>query len=211
MVSSKEVSNKAASSRVVSSKANNSKAVSNKAARTPTVLEPTPGNENVEQAGQHMQKAADELDKNKPQDASPDQQKAVDQLEQARRELEQALDQLRLEQQEEILRGLESRFRTMLAQQLLINEGTLTLDKNHTDAWAHADELKLAGLAQHQVSVSDQAGQALHILKEEGTTVVFPRIVEQMRGHDSGGLAARRRKRGHAQRIQADIVATLKR
>lgn len=173
---------------------------------------PTPGNQNVERAGQHMERAAEELEKDKPEDASPEQQNAVEQLEQAQRELEQALDQLRREQQEEILRGLESRFRAMLAQQTIINEGTLGLDQKGHQAWDRADELRLAGLAQDQDSVAQQAGQALNILMEEGTTLVFPRIVEQMR-EDMGLVAAhlRDKKTGaRTQRIQADIVTTLK-
>lgn len=173
---------------------------------------PAPGNHNVEQAEQHMRKAVEELEKNKPRQASPEQQRAIEQLEQAQRELEQALDQLRREQQEEILRGLESRFRAMLARQTLINEGTLGLDKKGRQAWDRTDELKLAGLAQDQAGVADQAGQALNILKEEGTTVVFPRIVEQMREDMSqvASLLHDRQTGARTQRIQSDIVTTLK-
>ncbi|GMV96371.1 MAG: hypothetical protein AMXMBFR83_07370 [Phycisphaerae bacterium] len=174
--------------------------------------EPVPGNQNVERAGDNMQRAADELDRNRPEGATPEQQQAIEQLEQAQRELDQALDQLRREQQEEILRGLESRFRAMLAAQLIINERTLDLDKKGSDAWDHADELKLAALSQDQAGVADQAGQALHILKEEGTTVVFPRIVEQLREDMSGVSALLRDKKtgSRTQRTQADIVTTLK-
>lgn len=180
--------------------------------KTDRPQEPTPGNQNVEQAGEHMDKAADELDKDQPAEASSEQQKALEQLEQAQRELEQALDQLRREQQEEVLRGLEARFRTMLAAQLLINEGTLALDQKGRNAWAHAEELKLAGLAQDQTGVAEQAGQALHILREEGTTVVFPRIVEQMREDMSevAALLAAKKTAARTQRVQADIVVTLK-
>lgn len=174
--------------------------------------EPAPGNQNVEKAGEHMQKSADDLEQNKPQDASPNQQKALDELEQARKQLQEALDQLRREQQEEILRGLESRFRAMLAQQVLINEGTLALDQKGKDAWAHADDLKLAALSQDQGGVADQAGQALNILKEEGTTVVFPRIVEQMREDmmQVASLLHDRKTGARTQRIENEIVTTLK-
>lgn len=173
--------------------------------------EPIPGNQNVERAGEQMDRAADELDRDRPGDAAPEQQQAIDQLEQAQRELDQALDQLRREQQEEILRGLESRFRAMLAAQIIINDGTLNLDKKGAAAWDHADELKLAALAQDQAGVSEQAGQSLHILREEGTTVVFPRIVEQLaEDMTQVSVMLRDKKTGaRTQRTQADIVTTL--
>jgi hypothetical protein len=100
----------------------------------------------------------------------------------------------------------------MLAQQVIINEGTIGLDKKGRDAWAHAVGLSLAGLSQDQASVADQAGQALHILKEEGTTVVFPRIVEQMREDMTqvSSLLHEKKTAARTQRMQADIVTTLK-
>ena len=172
---------------------------------------PAPGSHSVEQAGENMDDAADDLDKNEPAEASRDQQKAIDQLEQAREELEQALDQLRREQQEQLLRGLESRFRAMLAKQLAINQDTVNLETKGRKAWVHADTLRLAGAAQDESALADQAGQALLILEEEGTTIVFPVIVEQLR-EDMQEVARRLRekKTGTAtQRIEADVVTAL--
>jgi hypothetical protein len=159
-----------------------------------------------------MEKAAEELDQQEADEAAGQQQRAVEELEQAQRELEQALDQLRREQQEEILRGLESRFRAMLARQLIINEGTITLDKIGAAAWVRADELKLAALSQDEQTVAEQAGQCLHILKEEGTTVVFPRIVEQLREDmlEVSALLSDKRTGSRTQRIEDEVVTTLK-
>ena len=172
---------------------------------------PAPGTDNVERASEHMKNAEKNLQKKSPPDASQDQQKAIDELERAQEELEQALEQLRKEQQEEILRGLESRFRAMLAAQLTINKGTETLDTKGADAWRHADDLALAGLAQNETELARQAGEALHILTEDGTTIVFPRIVAQMQ--EDMQLVADRlksRKTGPTtQQIEAEIVTTL--
>jgi hypothetical protein len=158
-----------------------------------------------------MGDAAEDLDKPEPQEASKDQQKAIDELEQAQQQLEQVLEQLRRQQQEEILRGLESRFRAMLAKQLIINSGTRALDDKGREAWTHADELALAGHAQDEDGLARDAGEALHILKEEGTTIVFPQVVEQLR-EDMGDVAGRLRGRDTAaftQRIEQEIVTTL--
>ncbi len=141
---------------------------------------PAPGAQNVQDAGKHMEEAADDLDKENPAEASKDQQQAIEQLEQAQRDLEQALEQQRREQQEEILRGLESRFRGMLSKQLAVNKSTDALVAKGAAAWVHADELSIASLSQDETKLSEEASQALLILKEEGTTIVFPRMVTQM-------------------------------
>jgi hypothetical protein len=172
---------------------------------------PAPGTDNVARAGEHMKNAEKDLQRKSPPNASQDQQRAIDELERAQEELEQVLEQLRKEQQEEILRGLESRFRAMLAAQLTINKGTETLDAKDADAWRHADDLALAALAQDEKELARQAGEALHILKEDGTTIVFPRIVAQMQ-QDMRLVADRlnTRKTGQTtQQLEAEIVTTL--
>jgi hypothetical protein len=155
-----------------------------------------------------MDKAAGELDQERPAQAAPQQQQAMEELEQAQKELEQVLEQLRREQQEEILRGLESRFRAMLARQLNINKGTTDLENKGRSNWVHADELTLAGLAHDEGTLADDAGEALHILKEDATTIVFPRIVEQLQG-DMREVADRLRAKEtgeDTQRTQAEAV-----
>ncbi len=172
----------------------------------------TPGRQNVQQAGKHMEDAAEDLDKENVPKAATDEQKAVNELEKAQKELEEALDQLRKEQQEEILRGLESRFRAMLSRQLIINKGTGDLQDKGPTKWVHGDELALAGLAKDETKLADDAGQALHILKEEGTTIVFPQIVGQLQ-QDMIEVSRRlgEKKTGDStQRVQTDIVNTLK-
>jgi hypothetical protein len=172
---------------------------------------PTPGQKNVEQAEQEMGGAAESLEQEKPQDAAPKQDKAIAELEQAQQELEQALEQLRKEQREETLRDLEARFREMLSKQLPINESTLALDQLGRQRFARAEELQLADLSASQRALAEQAATCLHILDEEGTTVAFPRVVEQLSedmtasadrlaGLDTGAIT---------RTIQQEIVDTL--
>jgi len=172
---------------------------------------PAPGTDNVKQAGRHMDAAAGDLEGNKPAEAAKDEQQAIDELEKALDELQQALDQLRQEQREEILRGLEARFRAMLARQVTINTGTEVLEDKGRDAWTHADQLNLAELAGEEQGLAKEAAEALHILEEEGTTIVFPQIVEQLQ-EDMQAVAGRLGdgKTGpETLRMEADIVTTL--
>jgi hypothetical protein len=178
----------------------------------PNDTQPAPGAENVQQAEQHMNDAADKLDARQTEQARADQQKALDQLEQARRQLQETLDQLRREQQEEILRSLESRFRAMLARQEAANTQTANLDARGPSKWTHADELTLAGLAQEENSLADEAAEALHILEEEGTTIVFPQVVKELRDDllQVAGLLKARQTGPETARLQTDIVDLLK-
>src|SRR5439155_15461146 len=173
--------------------------------------QPAPGAQNVEKAGEHMQNAEKQLEKENPQGASPHQQKSIEELQKAQKELEDALEQLRREQQEEILRGLEARFRAMLSQQLIINKGTEELDKKGMPAWTHADELSLAGISKDEGRLVEDAGAALHILKEDGTSIVFPRIVEQMQSdiREVARMLAQKMTGDQPQALQTAIVSTL--
>ncbi len=170
-----------------------------------------PGTQNVQQAQQHMDQAADQLGQQQAGEAQQQQQKAIEQLEQALRELQETLEQLRREQQEEILRGLESRFRAMLTRQTAVNEGTVALESKGPAAWVHADELQLAGFAQEQTALGREAADALYILREEGTAIVFPQIVEQLRDdmQTSADLLRERDTGQVTQAVQAEIAATL--
>jgi len=173
---------------------------------------PAPGSKNAQQAARQMKKAAENLDKQNPDNAARNQQQAIDQLEQAQRELQDWLDQLRQEQQEETLRGLESRFRAMLAQQQIINTDTQTLDQKGRQNWTRADQLSLAGLAQNENNLAEQADQALRILVEDGTTIVFPQIVEQL-AEDMRQAAEQlqdQQSGSDTQQLQTAIATTLK-
>jgi hypothetical protein len=172
---------------------------------------PAPGAQQVEQSGQHMQQAAEKLDEGDPRQAEMDENQAIQQLQRALDELERTLDQLRREQQEEMLRGLESRLRALLAGQVLINESTLQLDDKGRESWTRSDELAVAGLAQDEKGLIEQARSTLHVLEEEGTTIVFPQVIEQLT-EDMGQVAdllGQRDTGEQTQRIETAITETL--
>lgn len=174
--------------------------------------EQTPGSERVEEAVPFQEEAEQQLDAQDPNKAAEAQAKALEKLEEAQRELENKLEQLRKEQQEELLAALESRFKAMLARQLEVNKGTDRLDELGAENWRRADQLELAELSQKQAWVGEEAEKALYILKEEGTTVVFPQVVEHVRDDaaEAGRLLAAANTSQGTRNIQASIAETLR-
>lgn len=148
--------------------------------------EPQPGRQNVAQAQKTMQQAARSLDKKDTGKAGKQQDEAIKELEQARQDVEERLRQLREEMQQEILAALEARFRQMLLRQQPVTEMTAKLDAARADGvldsdgnrvLSRAQEVQLKQLAEEERALAAMAREALEIITEDGTTVVFPRIV----------------------------------
>lgn len=173
--------------------------------------EPTPGQKQIEKAQGHMEDATDDLDDEKPRDATGDQDKALAELDAAADELEEALRQLRQEEQEDVLRDLEARFRVMLETQLEINTGTKEVDTVGPDNFKRAEKLRTAELADDQGKLAKDVDICLHVLEEEGTTVVFPAVLEQL-AEDMRDVESRLKELYVGvltQAIQEEIVSTL--
>lgn len=170
-----------------------------------------PGQQSLDQAQSEMKDASQSLGQSNPGQATPSQDRAIDELEQAKKELEEALNQLRQEQREETLRDLEARFREMLSKQRAINDATVRLDRIGSDDFQRAERLELADLSTRQRALSEDAATCLHILDEDGTTIAFPRVMEQL-SDDMGTVANRLADylvRTLTQAIEREIVETL--
>ena len=152
--------------------------------------QPTPGSENLDRAGDHMDDATQSLKEDNPEQATEQQESAVEKLRQTQQELEDELNQLRKEDRGEMLRDLEARFRFMLAKQRGINADTDILAELGRQDFARADRLRVAELAERQRSLGEKASGCVHILDEEGTTIVFPRVVGQL-STDMNAVATR--------------------
>ncbi len=172
---------------------------------------PDPGNEHVARGAQHMTQAAQELRQQKTEQGSESQEQAEDELEQAIEDLEQAIEQLKQEQRDQTQRQLQALLQAMLDRQLLINRDTQALDEKGRTQWTHADELTLTGLSNDEMTLADQTSQVLRLLKADGTTVVFPQVMGQVRD-DMERVAARLQKKDtgtDTQHIEAAIAETL--
>ncbi|MGC6486819.1 MAG: hypothetical protein ACON4Z_04180 [Planctomycetota bacterium] len=161
--------------------------------------EPTPGKNKVQQAVPKQRAAAGQLKEFKP--AKQKQQDAKDDLEAAKEALEEALAQLRQQLQDEVLRALEERFTAMLARQRELTLMTVTVDASRKNILTSDGSLptalvsKIDALAEGEGELELETVDALKLLDEDGTTAVFPPMVEQLRDElrDVGaGLRARR-------------------
>ena len=178
----------------------------------------TPGQQGVEGAKKAMQRAKRNLRGRSARRANKDQKEALERLEKAREELEEALRQLREEEQLMLLEALERRLVRMLQKQTKIHKETLSLNIRMREAEkagrkpprAVVDKGHQLGDGQAELSVA--AEKMLDILREEGTTVVIPDVMEDMK-KDLDTLAKRLRKLDageFTQQIQSDVMETLR-
>lgn len=175
---------------------------------------PTPGQNSVEQAKKAMQQASRSLRSRSARSGNSAQKEAVERLEKAKEELEEALRQLREEMQLMLLDAIERRLTEMLQKQEQLFRETIALNLRLRDAGkvARADEEKAGELAGGEASLAGEAEKVIGIIREEGTTVVIPDVLEDLRG-DLDGLAARLGKVDageYTQRIQQDVIDTLR-
>lgn len=141
----------------------------------------TPGREEIEKAKKEMEQAIEKLKKLNADAASGHQDEAVRKLQEAKEKLEEILRQLREEERELMLAALEARFQKMLALQIAVYNGTVSLDKTPKADWSARHFGTARSLANDEHAISIEASKALALLMEEGSSVAFPEGVEQIR------------------------------
>ena len=172
----------------------------------------TPGRNEVEKAKREMDRAIEELKKNRNPKASDKQDQALAELQKAKEKLEEILRQLREEERAMVLAALEARFRDMLLKQEAVNNGTLGIHAVPIDKRSDRHRNRAVELARNEDEISLLAAKALTLLKEEGSSVAFPEAVEQIR--EDMLTVARRLERADVgeitQNIEQDIVESLR-
>ena len=170
----------------------------------------TPGREELERAKEAMERAIENLKKNKRHDASDDQDDALAELQRAKEKLEEILRQLREEEKERFLAMLEARFQRMLAMQLLVYDGTTKLGRA-TQSDESRNTARALQLARQEDEIALEATKAVTLLREEGTAVAFPEAVEMLR--DDMRTVTRRLEKTEVgeltQSIEKDIIEAL--
>lgn len=174
-----------------------------------------PGQSRVQNAQKAMQNASGDLRKEDPTEAARRQRDAIKELEQALQEIEERLSQLREETQIERLARLEARFREMLARQQKVTAETAAMQKRRAQEGGdlkRADRLALGKLGAEEVAIAEEAQKALTIIVDDGTSVVFPEIVTQLRDdlRQTGKLLTETRTDGLTIGLQEEIETTLK-
>lgn len=175
----------------------------------------TPGKKRVQQAVPKQRAAAGTLKEYKP--AKQKQQDAKEDLEAAKKELEDALAQLRQQLQDEVLKALEERFTAMLAKQRELTISTKALDKTRQNVLTANGELpaalaeKIQTVATGEGDLEVEAGDAIKLLAEEGTTAVFPEIISDLKDqlHEVARRCRANETDAVVQQQQKDIEDTL--
>ena len=175
--------------------------------------EKAPGTENVQQAVPKQKAAAGQLKEHKPGKAKQEQHDALEDLEEAKQKLEDALAQLRQQLQDEVLRALEERFAAMLAVQKELSARTVATDRLSNESLTADGSLSSAliercrELAEGELELASEAADALKLLEEEGTTAVFPELVDELESdlRTVGGRLAEPKTGQVTQMMQTEI------
>ncbi|MEC8159936.1 MAG: hypothetical protein VX111_02310, partial [Planctomycetota bacterium] len=175
--------------------------------------QPSPGQSQIAKAQQQMQNAANRLQNQDAEGANREQNEAIKNLNDALEEIEDRLSQLKEETQEEKLARLEARFTEMLARQQVVSAQTLELDEKQiaTGTLRRSDRLALAKLAAEENALAEMSQEAYDLLVEDGTSVVFPRIVEDLKTdlqQCADGLK-KQRTDSLTQLVQSEVETTL--
>lgn len=171
----------------------------------------TPGLEPLQQAGEAMQEAADRLGREQLNEAEQAQADAVRQLQRALDDLDESLRQARREEREQTLAALATRLRQMLDLERDVATRVAVVAKQDVAQWTRIEELELSeALALHRSAIA-ACDTTLRIIRDEGTTVVVPalldRVADDMRS--VAGWLDQRRADVLTEATLADIIAEL--
>lgn len=170
-----------------------------------------PARQRIQSAEERMRSAQENLEQAQRDDSIEEMKKAEREMALAKKELEEILRQLRKEEVERTLAMLEGRFRKMLEREVRVQESTRKLGQVVPEQRGTEFEIRAGKLAVEQNSIATEAGRALMILLEDGSSVAFPATVEEMHQdmlQVSSRLSAA--KVGTVTiEIEADIVDTL--
>jgi hypothetical protein len=172
-----------------------------------------------------MQNASRSLGQGRSGRASTSQKKAVDKLKSGRQKAEEALEALQQAFRERLLAYLKEKFTKMLAEQRAITRKTRSLDlrlralRAESEAAGSTEEPEIErsdrqlaeSLSTREGDLAFLADDVLDVLMEDGTTMVFPGVVEQVKDdiENVSGLLARIQTGKRTQYIQGQIEAAI--
>jgi hypothetical protein len=166
----------------------------------------------IQDANKHQEEAEKKLNEKKNADAVAKQEKALEKLKEAQKRLEDLLKQLREEEVERLLAALQARCVAMLAMQIAVRDGTVTLDKDIDKKEPSREQQQNSNvLSDKEEEIIREAAKAISIIQAEGSAIAFAEVFIQVRG-DMTNVAGRLRKTDTGvvtQTIENDIIATL--
>lgn len=140
----------------------------------------------VSAAAEDMKKAEQNLRDREAGKASENQLGALDKLKSAEQKLQEAVSAAQTQQ----LAQMEQVLRQMLERQKTISADTIRLDQKPAAARGREEELKQKELSDGETGLAQQAAQLVAQLKKEGSTSIFPVVLDQTRA-DLAAVAER--------------------
>jgi hypothetical protein len=138
---------------------------------------PAPGREQVGEAGNNMQQAAQDLRADDADAAAQAQDAALAELARAREQLAERLAQVREEERIETLSNVATRIEALLTQERVIREALGKLAPTPAHQWTVAQQELLLETSERHLRVIADARALLRLLRDEGTTIVLPDLV----------------------------------
>lgn len=192
--------------------------------RVPGVFAPEggiPGKEDVAKASEKMSSASESLSGAKAGKAAGQQEEAVEELEKGREKVEDTLEALQEAFRNQLIAYLKEKFTYMLAQQKSATSSTRSLDLKLRALNLAAggkppridikDRQLAKRLAASELRLSTVCDDVLDVLSEDGTTLVFPEIVVELKAdlEQTGGLLDNLQTGDSTRMIQKDIEDTV--
>lgn len=172
-----------------------------------------PGQQQMQQAGDAQQKAADNMQQNQGDVAQQQQKKAEQKMQQAIEEIESRLSQLREETNAEKLARLEARFKEMLDRQIVASVMTTEIEdkRSNLGQFRLRDQLLILRLATEELEIRERGQQAYDLLLEEGKSIVFPEVIQDLRTdlQTASSLLQSERTDQYTQLVQKEIEITI--
>lgn len=173
----------------------------------------------LQAAQKSMQQASGKLSKGQAQSAARNQEKAHDELQKAREKIDKELSELRKEQEGALLAKLIGMFQSMLENQERLTARTSGLDKKkQNEDWSRTESLACAEVSRGEKDIRETASEALTIMEENSSPVVFPGVVRgviedlntlvsRLQEEKTGGLTPDIQR--HVERTLRDLIEAL--
>jgi hypothetical protein len=173
---------------------------------------PSPGQPSAGEASQSMSQASQSLGQQQAGEANQQQQDAMKKLSDARKQLAQAIAEQESQAQTDTLVKMEALLRALLKTQVAINQETgQTFIKRRVDGYDRPEEQKLVELANRQGGSAEEITRIVGLLKKEGSSAVFPDVLEQVRLDMANvqGLLGAKQAGPLTQSVEAQVAQSL--
>jgi nucleoid DNA-binding protein len=173
--------------------------------------QPSPGSKGVGQAGESMGQASKKLAGGKSAQANEQQDKAIDELELAREELAQAIAEQEEMARAEALAQVDVMLKKILDRQRDLSATTREVHGRMGDRLSREEKITLNELSGGEGRLAEDLAKVRKMLTDEGSTKVFPRVLEQVTGdvRSVQKLLADENPGEYTQLLQADIERSL--